>query len=811
MSNFTLPAQQMPLSDTGGRATQPWYQFFANLFGAGSPAGTLLVNPGTGNQSRTINAALADYANVNDYLNVGDTNYDGAISRCLAARGRAYFPSKPALGGSVYKTTVTIALANGQALRGDGFGISVIQCQTAAVPVVTLGTQIYFFEIAGLSLTHRTWAATGATHSNTTVDSLSVNPVTLGWAVGMGISGSGIPVGTTLASVGASSVTLSQAATSTGTGVALTVTGAASGGHGIHAGQGLTDWVNDGLIENVECVSNWIGFNLGKCFFANIRNSTALGNVNKGWSFTSTGASTVPAGAAGGPLQWYLHGCRSDGNGDDGFAYTSTASTTTTISVGALNNCTTYNNGGYGVAAYGNSNAGIYSVRLIGGFYGNDQKHEVYLDSYGNRHVIAPDMIELAGQGWAVNAGNPACGVYTTINGASGSQNTDTMVRVGQINGCTGDGVFIQAPDCQVLGGIITNNGIGAVAGRQNGVYFFGVTGMVAGVIAKDTGQGSQKYGVTCNVAGMQLTGCTLVGNITAPTSLPTFVGDTTTTIVGCLPLNINQVYADQLHVYGAAAFLGAGGTAGTLGITVSAGGANFTTGVANNGITVDNITVNTSLGVGYAASGTAGLLKVGDLYVNRSMGLAAAPDNTSAHIVGPGGGIAFAGGLNVNITGALAVTGATTLTGGATLGSDISLGGHNLTNAGTITASSTLTGGSLSLSGAISGATTINASSTITGGSLALSGAITGATNITASTDITSNGTLHISGASSMSGGLTLNSGASITGTSGSGLTIDNIKANVSLGVGTGASGVSGQIDLTSAIKLNGVAYTNP
>lgn len=62
-------------------------------------------------------------------------------------------------------------------------------------------------------------AFTGDTHSNTTVDNLSS---LAGLQVGEVISGTGIPLGTTISAVGASSITLSAAATASATGVAMT-------------------------------------------------------------------------------------------------------------------------------------------------------------------------------------------------------------------------------------------------------------------------------------------------------------------------------------------------------------------------------------------------------------------------------------------------------------------------------------------------------------------------------------------------------------------------------------------------------------
>ena len=66
---------------------------------------------------------------------------------------------------------------------------------------------------------------TGNTHSNTTVDGLAANVRLAGWRVGTPISGAGIPPGTRIASIAANglSITLSNSATATANGVALSV------------------------------------------------------------------------------------------------------------------------------------------------------------------------------------------------------------------------------------------------------------------------------------------------------------------------------------------------------------------------------------------------------------------------------------------------------------------------------------------------------------------------------------------------------------------------------------------------------------
>ncbi len=65
--------------------------------------------------------------------------------------------------------------------------------------------------------------ATGDTHSNTTVDNLSVDVLAAGWTQGLSIVGNGIPDGTTIAALaaGGRSITISNAATASQAGVTL--------------------------------------------------------------------------------------------------------------------------------------------------------------------------------------------------------------------------------------------------------------------------------------------------------------------------------------------------------------------------------------------------------------------------------------------------------------------------------------------------------------------------------------------------------------------------------------------------------------
>jgi hypothetical protein len=75
-----------------------------------------------------------------------------------------------------------------------------------------------WFDISSFFLT-----LTGNTHSTNILDTLSVNPLNVGIAIGQSITGAGIPANTYVVTMTATSITISQFATATATGVTFTV------------------------------------------------------------------------------------------------------------------------------------------------------------------------------------------------------------------------------------------------------------------------------------------------------------------------------------------------------------------------------------------------------------------------------------------------------------------------------------------------------------------------------------------------------------------------------------------------------------
>lgn len=748
MANQGFPIVNQPFVDLTGNITYAWRQLLVSLWnrtgGSTGSTGDLLVNPGTGDNSRTLNTALSDYANVNDYLDAADTNYDGAFARALADKNHAYVPSEPYLAdpNNYYHTTSTIALQSGQSITGDTAGGSKIVCDTANVPVITLGHNIYWFALQNLTIAH------------------------LGVAV--------------------------------------------AGGDGIYQGQGLTDWVDNCLVSNVLLAGNYEGANLGKAFSGHFRDVYALGNVHKGFRFTTTGNADVFGTPTGGPLQWILTNCAAQSNGDDGYSYevTGTAFGGAGVgsSMGTLINCVTFANGHHGVSAVGTALQPLQSVRIDGGFFGQDAGQGIYLDTYGVNHSICPQFLELSG----------ASNIYLTTN------NAQVVIRLDHCGGAWFDGITsVGAVDVLIEGGNFVNNGLAGPMGlglTWAGVRIDGGSGQINNIRSRDSGASIQSYGISVTGDDVIINGSRLTSNAIGPVAWAT--GPTNSVVSACLPVTINigrfaDVITDQLHVAGAAAFTGTGTGAG---ITVLKGGLTMTAGVPGNGITTDNLSALVSAGVGSAATGTPGLLTTAtitssvDIIANGVFHANGAAAFTAGGVAILAGGLTmasvFGNGItadniraNVSVgigTGATGIAGRLDVAGPAVLSSTLQ-----------VASTATMAGASFSSGVTFNGVATFNSNVTING---TLTANTVNGTTIRSSVDLIANGAFHSNTASAFAGGVTITSGGlALSSVGGNGIVVDNIRANTSLGVGTGATGVVGRIDLTTGIYLGGVAYTNP
>lgn len=521
-------------------------------------------------------------------------------------------------------------------------------------------------------------------------------------------------------------------------------TPATVGGDGIHFGSYATNVLFDHLLVN----NQYEGISVTSTDSSNINNSSVNLNYDNGILITSS--SWYPT------IQWSMKDVFSTGNEANGFKATGT-SAAGCGSMGTWTNLRTFENAAHGVyvTAPGSSDC-LQGFRLTGGFFGQDGDDEIKLDSFNTgagQNVLEPSYTELAGTSVTGRTGSHAAshvgsGIYLSANAGP------TEVRCAVCNQNSYDGLTSFATVTNVTGGNYTNNGLGSGASRHNGINIAGGNAggvVIVGVTAGNTtGSTSQLYGIASSVDFVSTTGANLLNNVT---DYGTGLAGANSIVSGVLPISANTVC--QLS-----------------GCTLT------------------------------------GQLKTQDLWVTRSMGLAAAPDTTTAHFTGPGGGIAFAGGLNVNVTGAMTITGGAIINTGLTMGGNIAMGTSSITGATNITASGLITGGTATLSGLI-----------------------------------TANGGIQSNAASSFNAGGVTISAAGMTftaGVSSNGITVDNIQIRKSLGVGSTAggtldgvdghvaisvaakignpsptngygSGVGGTLNVGGDIRLNDVPYTNP
>ena len=279
---------------------------------------------------------------------------------------------------------------------------------------------------------------------------------------------------------------------------------AVPGGDGIKLEVAANYSWDNGVINNVRANANYIGWNLGMTAYTILENCGALNNVSHGFSFTSNSAYSQN------PLQYYLHKCTASLNGGDGYHYASQGTAPAT-SVGALEACVTYKNTGNGVAALGVSTNPIASIRIDGGFYGEDGGHGIYLDTWGGQHLIRPGFIELEGD----------CGIYLS------DHNKQVQVGPTIVTNNGNDGILVNCPDVTITGGQFIANGRLHNGGRSNGIYFYtGGSGVVSGVRSRSFG-GQQDWGVVTNADVL------LVGNDLRNNNLGAQTGATNPSSIG--------------------------------------------------------------------------------------------------------------------------------------------------------------------------------------------------------------------------------------------------------------------------------------
>ena len=284
---------------------------------------------------------------------------------------------------------------------------------------------------------------------------------------------------------------------------------AVAGGDGLYW-PGVTDY---STISNLLIAQCYNAFSLGPAAYGVIEKCRAERNQGDGFRFTTAG--NIPGVA----VQWNLNTLLSQMNGGNGYTYT-VAGGTGNVSVGTLTNLNSFANNGFGFAALGIAACPIQGLRMIGGFFGQDGNHEIYLDTYGGEHKFNGTFTELAGT--AATGPNliSSGGVAPTNlgNGINATANNDD-VHFNDVfsSSHSKNGLASSATITTITGSNFYNNGLGGDTSNQFGVYKLGgILTMTGGASGNIGGSTYQAYGVAAsNGSGLQVTGVNLLGNTT--------------------------------------------------------------------------------------------------------------------------------------------------------------------------------------------------------------------------------------------------------------------------------------------------------
>jgi hypothetical protein len=278
----------------------------------------------------------------------------------------------------------------------------------------------------------------------------------------------------------------------------------------------------DGIYAPISCAQSFIGdlviegsyrgISAGSTDFSRIQNVTCQRNYSDGFHFTNSSAY--------GAVQWNLSKCLAGGNNGNGFLFMSSAGPSA-VALGALEECASFSNNGHGVAFIGLPSVPIHGIRLLGGFYGEDGNHVIYLDTYGGLHSLRGVFTELAGCGATGISGTPAThlgsGFYITAN------NRDVSLSDCRADGNSRNGATTLATTTQISGGSFTGNGKALASFNRIGIACGAGRLIVNGATSGDFGAGCQQYGVLgADGADTVVIGSDLKGNLVAGVSSST-------------------------------------------------------------------------------------------------------------------------------------------------------------------------------------------------------------------------------------------------------------------------------------------------
>lgn len=319
----------------------------------------------------------------------------------------------------------------------------------------------------------------------------------------------------------------------------LTRTASASaGGNGIDCSAVPT---GQALLRSLIVEKQHIGLALGVTDYSEVEDVIVQGCLGPGIKVSNT--------AAFGFCQWSFDNVLAQVNGAQGWLFQSVAGPGQ-MTIGTMRGCAGYANNSSSVAFVGRADCPIPGVRMIGGFFGEDGNNIVYLDTYGDQHILDGVFAELAGRiktgpgkmadpnGGVAPSGTGSGFAITANNGTV--QLTGCHATANSLDGFDLNGTSHSLGNCRAM-----NNGQAATAGRRNGIRSTSGRVVVNGGIYGNTAGVSQQHAADVSDGNNLSIGfADLTGNSAAAwraVANPTFV-----TSVGNLPNNLPVGLAPQ-------------------------------------------------------------------------------------------------------------------------------------------------------------------------------------------------------------------------------------------------------------------------
>lgn len=225
--------------------------------------------------------------------------------------------------------------------------------------------------------------------------------------------------------------------------------------------------------DNLVINNHWNAFNLGQTGYSFIKKCYLQENYSD--------AIVMQATPGNGAFGWNIKDMLVELN--DGYAMVlkGAASGSGSYNLGEWINFSSFANKSGGIAVFGNAYTSFNSVRMRGGFLGQDGNTGLILDTYaGSSHNIEGVYTELAGtlacgRGQATPATNTGYGIFVSAN--------NTQTNLGKIvcRGHSLSGMYLTGSQMTIIGCEATYNGSAGVSANQNGIYLAGGRAIITG------------------------------------------------------------------------------------------------------------------------------------------------------------------------------------------------------------------------------------------------------------------------------------------------------------------------------------------